>query len=278
MTTMDASTALDRQTELVRLAYDRLARGYEKDVAGDTWMRQMLWRHYLTIFRPGDRVLDVACGTGLDAVHLAMSGIHVTAIDISPGMIDQLRSHAAADPLGVEIDAKVLDIADLHDLPADRFDGIISSFAGLSTVPDLRAFAHDAARLLRPNGRMVLHMLNRFSLWEWLAMAKVRDWNAARAVGSQSERDFTIGGVTIRHYLHTPLPLHRSVFAERFLLQHAYALGCLRPPHTLRAVPQPVVELLGALDRRFGHRRPLLNRGRFFVLDLTKRPDDGDGE
>ncbi len=71
MLSTSESTALDQQAESVRLAYDRIAPNYEREVAGDDWMRQILWRHYLSAFRAGDRVLDVACGTGLDSIFLA---------------------------------------------------------------------------------------------------------------------------------------------------------------------------------------------------------------
>ncbi len=269
------STPLDQQAESVRLAYDRIAPTYEQDVAGDDWMRQILRRHYLTTFRAGERVLDVACGTGLDSVHLAQHGIRVTAIDISPEMIERLQARAMAACLTDVIDARVLSIDQLSELPAESFDGIVSAFAGLSTSPDLRNFARESARLLRPNGRMLLHLLNRFSLWEWLTLVKSRRWSEARSLGRSSDRDFVIGGITVQHYMHQPDALYRSVFAERFKLNLAYGLGCLRPPHTVRAIPMPIVGALAALDAGFGGCRPFRNHGRFFVLDLAKRPDDG---
>ncbi len=122
---------------------------------------------------------------------------------------------------------------------------------------------------------MLLHMLNQFSLWEWLALLKSRRWSESRALGRSSERDFVIGGITVRHYLHQPDALYRGVFADRFTLEHAYGLGCLRPPHTVKAIPLPIVGALEALDNCFGGHRPLRDHGRFFVLDLSKRPDRG---
>lgn len=267
----------EQQTDLIRLAYDRIARDYENEVAGDAWMRQILWEHYQTVFRPGDRVLDVACGTGIDTLHLTASGIDVTAIDVSSGMIDQLRVRAQALGMTTTIDTRVLAVVELDTLPVGSFDGIISAFAGLNTVPDIGRFARDASHLLRPGGHVVLHLLNRFSLWEWLGAVGTRDWAAARAIGTQSQRDFTIGGVSVRHNLYAPQLLYRDVFAGEFRLERAYGLGCLRPPHTVAALPGLVIAVLERLDRRFGHRRPLLNCGRFFVLDLVKRPDDNNG-
>jgi hypothetical protein len=50
-----------------------------------------------------------------------------------------------------------------------------------------------------------------------------------------------------------------------------HGLGILRPPHTLRRIPAPLVVGLGKLERRLDSRRPFVNWGRLFVLELAKR-------
>ena len=180
-------------------AYDALAPAYDQQLAGDQWMRAVLWSRYARLFRSGQWVLDVSCGTGIDALFLASRGIRVTGIDVSEGMIAQLQAKAAGELLSGMIDARVMDLAEIGGLP-NGFDGIISAFAGLSTTPNLATFAADAARLLRPGGHIMLHMLNRTSLWEWLGKVKRGDLAMARHLGSSGERDFVIGGRAIRRH------------------------------------------------------------------------------
>jgi len=259
----------------VQSAYDRIAGDYDRQVAGDAWMRERLWQRYMTLFQPGDHVLDVSCGTGIDAVFLARAGIRVTAIDISPEMIERCRAHASQAELEALIEHLVLDHAELGRLSPANFDGIISAFAGLNTSSNLERFARDAAQLLRPGGRLVVHMLNRVSLWEWLSLLAHGHWDDARSLGHNAQRTFEIGGVPVVHTLYSPLAAYRQYFAAEFRLERAYALGVLRPPHDLRRIPEPVAHLLGHLETRLGAHRPWLNRGRFFVLELVKRsPDD----
>ena len=48
------------------------------------------------VFPPGARILEINCGTGNDAVFLARSGMHVTATDISPMMIEETKRKAGS--------------------------------------------------------------------------------------------------------------------------------------------------------------------------------------
>ena len=161
--------------------------------------------------------------------------------------------------------------ASLEALVRARFDGAISSFAGLSTLADLSPFAAALARLLPPGGRAVLHLLGRFSLWEALGLLRRGHMAAIRRLATTQERLFTIGGESVAHSLFFPCQTYRQFFAPYFVLREAYGLGSLRPPHTVRRVPAPWVGLLGATEARLGRWPPLLNCGRFYVLDLERR-------
>jgi hypothetical protein len=118
---------------------------------------------------------------------------------------------------------------------------------------------------------VVLHMLNRFSLWEWLGYVARRNWPAARGVGAHNSRTFLIGGETVQHSVYFADEAYRRFFAHHFVTRGAYGLGSLRPPHTVRRVPTPIVAVLERLDVRLGGLPLLRNAGRFFVLDVQRR-------
>ena len=256
----------------VSVAYDAIAADYDRQVAGDAWMRQALHRHYRRVFRPGDRVLDVGCGTGIDSLALAGYGVRVVGVDGSPAMIDQLQLKLTTPDLVDRVEARVLPIERLFDLQAEPFDGLVSAFASLNSVSDLGDFADVSAGLVRPGGRMLLHMLNRFSLWEWLGYVAHGNLRAARDVGRLRQRSFTIGGVAVTHQLYFADEVHRRFFASRFTCRGQYGLGALRPPHTVRRIPGPIVAGLETMDVRTGRWPLLRDAGRFFVLDLERLP------
>jgi len=103
----------------------------------------------LAALQPGERLLLVAAGTGLD-LPLLPEGVEVTAVDITPAMLDRLRARARR--LGRPVRAEVMDAARL-DLPDASFD-CVALHLTLAVVPDPAGTAREAARVLRPGGRV----------------------------------------------------------------------------------------------------------------------------
>ncbi|HVE71032.1 MAG TPA: methyltransferase domain-containing protein [Thermoanaerobaculia bacterium] len=98
--------------------------------------------------QPGERVLIDGCGTGLDLDLLPRDCV-VTAIDLTPAMVEKTRARAAS--LGMPIDARVMDAAAL-DFADESFDVVILHLI-LAVVPDPHTSAREAARVLRRGGR-----------------------------------------------------------------------------------------------------------------------------
>ena len=98
----------------------------------------------------GDRVLDVATGTGEVAVRAAKLGARVTAVDVAAPMIEKARRHA--EQAGVEVR---FDVGDAEYLPYEDacFDVVVSNF-GLIFAPDHANVASELARICCPGARL----------------------------------------------------------------------------------------------------------------------------
>jgi ubiquinone/menaquinone biosynthesis C-methylase UbiE len=137
------------------------------------WARVLL--EYATP-QPGERVLDLACGTGNVARHVApLVGAtgKVVALDINPEMLAVARSHPA--PAGAPIDWRVGDATSL-DLPDDAFDLVLCQ-QGLQFFPERAAAVREVRRVLTGDGRFVLNVwqaLDRHPLFEALCEAEAR--------------------------------------------------------------------------------------------------------
>jgi phosphatidylethanolamine/phosphatidyl-N-methylethanolamine N-methyltransferase len=107
-------------------------------------------RHSIALLelRPGERLVIIGCGTGADLPFLP-EGIEVLATDLTPAMLRQARAHARP---GIEL--RVMDGMAL-DLPDGSYDAAILHMV-LEVIPDPARCLAEAARVLRPGGRLAV--------------------------------------------------------------------------------------------------------------------------
>ncbi|MEA2165571.1 MAG: hypothetical protein QOK37_3698 [Thermoanaerobaculia bacterium] len=171
-----AIVAGSRTPSVVAEEFDRLA------VLPEGWdFNQHEHRHLLGLLP--DRVeslLDVGCGTGAFARAVAARCDRVTAIDLSPGMVERARRHPASPG---NIEYSVRDVFSESLAPAS-FDALVS-IAAVHHIGLSAAFARFAS-LLRPGGTMiVVDLVSPESLFDrafWLAAyafaPPIRFWNS----------------------------------------------------------------------------------------------------
>lgn len=102
----------------------------------------------LLALRPGERLVIIGCGTGAD-LPFVPADVEVLALDLSPDMLRQARAHARP---GIEF--RVMDGMAL-DLPDGSFDAAILHMV-LEVIPDPFRCLAEAARVLRPGGRLAV--------------------------------------------------------------------------------------------------------------------------
>jgi ubiquinone/menaquinone biosynthesis C-methylase UbiE len=169
-----------------RPAFDEMAAEYDSREADNPIMQLMRRRSLAMLestFPLGTTLLDIGCGTGTEAVWLTKRGRKVFAVDASPQMLKVLTERAGG--AGLTIPSRVLRAGDLSKLVAEQgestFDGAYSSFGALNTEPSLDAPLAAISRLVRPGGRIVLSVMNRWCLTEMaLLVAKGRAVKAMR--------------------------------------------------------------------------------------------------
>jgi 2-polyprenyl-3-methyl-5-hydroxy-6-metoxy-1,4-benzoquinol methylase len=101
---------------------------------------------------PGERVLDIACGTGNVTIPLARRGAMVTGLDMMPHLLEEARARAAREGLPIRFDEG---FAETLPYPDGSFDVLVSMF-GIMFSPLPATVASEMARVLRPGGRLAL--------------------------------------------------------------------------------------------------------------------------
>src|ERR1700739_2271027 len=110
-------------------AAETYPRAFTETSVGKMW-RDAVWRELDPAFAPGSRVLELNCGTGIDALHLAQRGVSVLACDISSRMIEMARKNIRATDRAGAIDFRVLATEQLSELHGEAiFDGAFCNFS-----------------------------------------------------------------------------------------------------------------------------------------------------
>ncbi len=102
--------------------------------------------------RSGERILDVACGTGNLAIPAARTGAQVTGIDIAPNLLEQAQAWARSEGLSVRFEE-----GDAEQMPYANasFDAIVTMF-GAMFAPRPENTATELVRVCRTGGRIVM--------------------------------------------------------------------------------------------------------------------------
>ncbi|MFF2273469.1 class I SAM-dependent methyltransferase [Agromyces sp. NPDC058136] len=145
---------LGKDPREVSAMFDRVAAAYDRTNNVLSVGNAPLWRVATTRAvdpKPGERILDVAAGTGTSSASLAKSGASVVAADFSPGMIEVGRKRQAhvTNLVFVEADATKLPFED------DSFDAVTISF-GLRNVNEPKRAIAEFFRVTKPGGRLVI--------------------------------------------------------------------------------------------------------------------------
>ena len=262
-----------------REGFDRAVPGYDDDyIANPLWvsLRKRIWKRLDVYFKCGDRVLDVGCGTGTDALHLAGRGVRVAASDISPAMIAAVREKVRLNGCGEFVETVVMGTDSLKDYASEnegRFDGIISNFGPLNCEPDLATLPEVFHRLLKPGGIVVASIMNRFCLWEIVYHLLIGDTKNALRRFSKGGAWVDVRSVRMKIFYYQPRELMK-LFSPYFEALRVSALSTFLPPLYLSRRLEKhrnIGRLLESLETRLGSRAPFNGWGDHFLIELVDR-------
>jgi ubiquinone/menaquinone biosynthesis C-methylase UbiE len=275
-------TTAGRELELPRLratreAFDSVAADYDgprgnNDLIQD--MRVEMWRWLAKTFSPGARLLDLGCGTGLDAVHLAKAGYRVAATDWSPMMVQRTADRAAAEHVTDQVSVMNVGAHELDRLAESAaFDGVYSNLGPLNCVPNVADVALECARVLKPGGALVFTVIGRYCPWEFAHYVRRRRWARAMVRHARTVVPVGMNNHTIWTRYYSPREFYRG-FEAHFSLQRVRGICVFAPPPYIATVRQKYPRLyrrLWALDRMLAGLPLVRTLGDHFLIVMKKR-------
>lgn len=222
----------------------------------------------LLAVRPGETVLEIACGAGLFARRLAELGALVTATDFSAKFLERAKARTREYSESVELRrVDATSEADLLSLGEKRFDAAVSNMA-LMDMAEIEPLFSALPRLLKPGGRFVFTIMHPcFNNSSCVKVVEEEDRGGEIVVTrsvkiSRYKTPRTVKGVGIRGQPAPQLYFERPIFA---LLAAAFAAGFV-----LDGLEEPTFPAPHQVRRRHPNRRlrqglgfrSAMNRGR----------------
>jgi ubiquinone/menaquinone biosynthesis C-methylase UbiE len=258
-----------------KASFDKIADEYDvKDNANEIlqWMRTVVQKIYLKHFKADDKILELNCGTGVDAVLLAQNGMNVTATDISPKMVNNAKNRVKSEHLENKIDAFALSFDEISSIEKTRFDGVVSNFGGLNCINDFEKLSSDLYNKLKPGGKFIAVVMNKFCPWEiFYYMLKLDFKNAFRRF-NKNGTDAELNGNKVKTFYFFPGEFGNK-FKKHFSIEKIYALAYYTPPPYLIGIYnrfKPVVKLFMKLDEIIKCIFPFSRMGDHFIIVLKK--------
>lgn len=279
-------------------AFDSVASAFDArygEWASVAAQRRAVHRYLLSVFPVGAHLLDLAGGTGEDALFMAGQGRTVLLTDGSPEMVARARARIDAAGMTGRVTTRELLLEQLESLAADTiaaagsdgadgsdaarlhaFDGAYSNFAGLNCVADLRPVARGLARLLPTGAPALLVVFGPLPPGEVLTQlvrgeprSALRRLRRVRAAARINGRSFEV------HYP-TPRSVARA-FSPWFRLRRMRGIGIAVPPSAaepfISRLPR-VVRALESFDRVVA--APLALLGDHVLLHFERTGDPVD--
>ena len=256
-------------------AFDCMAQTYDAtftESAIGRAQRNVVWDALQKAFRPGDRVLELNCGTGEDALFLTKRGISVLGCDASARMIEVAERRKSMEAPGSSLEFRVLRNEDVGTLtPPTPFDGVVSNFSGLNCVADPSQIVRKLTHLVKPGATALICISTRICLWEIA-------WYTARGNFKKAFRRFCgatlarLGEITVPVWYPT-IPAMRRAFAPWFRLRSFRAVGLFVPPSYVEPWlrnHKPVLARLEAMDRIFAGWPVLRGVGDHVLLEFER--------
>ncbi len=259
-------------------AFDAVAPDYDRHIFGNpinTWLRNVSISVMKQLFKPGDTVLEIGCGTGTETLSLARYGVRVIATDISKKMVEVLTSKARDQGVSDKVTgiwSRPVDLKEkLSKVGFSELDGAYSTYGAINTEPRLQDAVRILHDLLKPGAPLVLGVWNKYCLYEIFGyifklkprLAFVRLRNPVPVGKSRfcvATNAFSVGSLG-------------KIVNPYFKLKTVYGVVITLPPSNLTRYlpPRRVFGLWKSLDLNIGKAFPMNRLGDHFLAVYSRR-------
>jgi len=224
--------------------------------------------------KPQSNILELNAGTGEDAIYFASKGHNVHATDIAEEMQNALKQKVGEKNLQTKITAEICSFNNLELLQnKGPYDLIFSNFAGLNCTGKLDKVLRSFSSLLKQNGLVMLVVMPRFCLWEFLLFLRGNFKTAFRRLKSTNGVTAHIEGTYFKCWYYSPAFIEKCLKNE-FELLEVQGLCSIVPPSYFENFPSKYPRLYAWLQKTENKMKsswPWKNIGDYFIITMRRK-------
>lgn len=259
--------------------FDHVAEGYDKEFTYTEIgkkQRRIVYDFLSDKLELCQNVFEVNCGTGEDAIWIAEKGKNVLATDISNEMIQVANRKIATKDNPLNVRFEVLDFKKMDQFAIEKeYDLVFSDFGGLNCLSPIelaRFLKSVKEKVLLPNGRLVLIIMSKASIWEWLFFLRKLNFRKAFRRNTNKALEVNVNGKMVPTYYYNP-SFFRSL-KDDFEITSLQTVGFFLPPSYLEPVFSKMPKLLNflsELEYRVKNTKMLAAFSDHYLIELKPR-------
>lgn len=254
--------------------FDHIAQTYDADFTFSEIgkLQRKLVYDVLRKIPENQRILELNCGTGEDAIWFSKRGNKVISTDISQQMLQIARQKGVNEK---NIIFEQLDIRKLNpEKYNEKFDLIFSNFGGMNCVNenDFLKFLKNASNILEKQGRLILVIMPKFCLWESLYFLIKGKWKIIFRRNTANIVKANIDGVHINTWYFNTSDVKN--LASDFKIAMVKPIGFFIPPSYLEPFFKrnlKLLRILGKMENKIRKFSFLANYSDHYLIELEKQ-------
>lgn len=259
--------------------FDVIATEYDlqfSDTKVGKTQRELVWGFLRKIINESNTrtVLELNCGTGIDARWLAENGLEVLATDISSKMVEVAKNQSVGFNGVLFLESDIQDI--IEKTNGRSFDLILSDFGGLNCISpqSFELFlSQSLPKLLNPNGKVVLVIMPKFCLIESVYfLIKMQFSNVFRRNTNHAVSANLDSKTSINIWYYSPAFIQKNL-PKNLKISHLQPIGFFIPPSYLNSLIEKRPQLLDFLKKleNWAIKIPFLaNFSDHFLIEISR--------
>lgn len=194
-------------------------------------------------FFTGQKVLEINCGTGVDALEFHRRGNSIRATDLSEKMVEVARTR---NPAG---DFEVLDARNLAAVD-EQYSLVFSNFGGVNcfSPEEFKQFFEEAHTVIHDGGHLVLVVMGKRCTWDSLYFFLKGQWSKMGRRNTSEALEVPVGEEFVRTWYYSPKEL-RKISSTYFEVKRVKPIGLFVPPSFLKCFFKRHPILFGILKK-----------------------------